>query len=157
MSRGSGGANAASATAAPTDGTQRAFTEQLLDTVLASLFDEGASPQLLVTGSFNKGKVSDFTGRANTRQMIDENTVSSSVDIISHDFGQLSVVPSRFSRSRSALVLDPSMISIAYLRDFETFDLAKTSDSSAKAMLVEYGVCMHNEAGHGVVADLTTS
>ena len=140
-----------------TDGTQRAFTEAMLKSVLKSGFDEGAEPTLLVVGGFNKQAVSGFTGRANARAMIDENTASNSVDVYISDFGTLNVVPSRFSRARTGLVLDPNMVSIAYLRDFETIDLAKTSDSSAKAMIVEYGVCMHNEAGHGIVADLTTS
>ena len=129
----------------------------LLKPVLKSGFDEGAEPTLLVVGGFNKQAVSGFTGRSNARAMIDENTASNSVDVYISDFNTLNVVPSRFSRARSALILDPNMISIAYLRDFETIDLAKTSDSSAKAMIVEYGVCMHNEAAHGIVADLTTS
>lgn len=153
-SRGTSGANSSGAV---TDGTQRAFTEALLKPVLKSGFDEGAEPTLLVVGGFNKQAVSGFTGRSNARAMIDENTASNSVDVYISDFNTLNVVPSRFSRARSALILDPNMISIAYLRDFETFDLAKTSDSSAKAMIVEYGVCMHNEAAHGIVADLTTS
>lgn len=153
-SRGTSGANSSGSV---TDGTQRAFTEALLKPVLKSGFDEGAEPTLLVVGGFNKQAVSGFTGRSNARAMIDENTASNSVDVYISDFGTLNVAPSRFSRARSALVLDPNMISIAYLRDFETIDLAKTSDSSAKAMIVEFGVCMHNEAAHGIVADLTTS
>lgn len=153
-SRGTSGQNSSGSV---TDGTQRAFTEAMLKSVLKSGFDEGAEPTLLVVGGFNKQAVSGFTGRSNARAMIDENTASNSVDVYISDFGTLNVVPSRFSRARTGLVLDPNMVSIAYLRDFETIDLAKTSDSSAKAMIVEYGVCMHNEAGHGIVADLTTS
>lgn len=153
-SRGTSGANSSGSV---TDGTQRAFTEAMLKSVLKSGFDEGAEPTLLVVGGFNKQAVSGFTGRSNARAMIDENTASNSVDVYISDFNTLNVVPSRFSRARTGLVLDANMVSIAYLRDFETIDLAKTSDSSAKAMVVEYGVCMHNEAGHGIVADLTTS
>ena len=153
-SRGTNGANASGAV---TDGTQRVFTEAMLDSVLQDCFDAGAEPNLLVVGGFNKQKVSDFTGRSNTRQMIDENAVSSAVDIISHDFGQLTVVPSRFSRGRSALVLDASQISVAFFRDFTTQELGRTGDATTQAILAEWGVCMHEEAAHGIVADLTTS
>jgi hypothetical protein len=67
------------------------------------------------------------------------------------------IVPSRFSRDRSALVLDPEYAAVSYLRPFETNDLAKTGDSEKKQILVEYTLEMRNEAAHGVAADLTTS
>lgn len=155
--RSTGATAGANTTGDVTDGTQRVFTEAMLDDVLQDCFDAGAEPSLLVVGGFNKQKVSDFTGRSNTRQMIDENAVSSAVDIISHDFGQLTVVPSRFSRARSALLLDPNFVSVAFFRDFTTQELGRTGDATTQAILAEWGVCMHEEAAHGIVADLTTS
>ena len=89
--------------------------------------------------------------------MIDENTVQSSVDVIAHDFGTLQVVPSRFSRSRSALFLDAEYLSIAFFRDFNTYELGRTGDATTRAIQAEWGVCMHEEKAHGIVADLTTS
>lgn len=153
-SRGTSGANASGAV---TDGTQRVFTEQMLKDVMQDCFNEGAEPTQLIVGGFNKGKVSGFTGRSSARQMIDANTVEASVDIFSSDFGNLAVVPSRLSRARSALILDANHISLAYLRDFNTYELGKTGDATTRALQVEWGVCMHEEKAHGIVADLTTS
>lgn len=153
-SRGTSGANSSGAV---TDGTQRVFTEAMLKDVLQDCFDNGAEPSLLVVGGFNKQKVSGFTGRSSARQMIDANTVEASVDIYSSDFGDLKVVPSRFSRARSALVLDPNYVSVAFFRDFNTYELGKTGDATTRAIQAEWGVCMHEEAAHGIVADLTTS
>ena len=152
--RGTSGANSSGAV---TDGTQRVFTEAMLKDVLQDCFDNGADPSLLVVGGFNKQKVSGFTGRSSARQMIDANTVEASVDIYSSDFGDLKVVPSRFSRARSALILDPNYVSVAYFRDFNTYELGKTGDATTRAIQAEWGVCMHEEAAHGIVADLTTS
>ena len=151
------GTNGANSSGAVTDGTQRVFTEAMLKDVLQDCFDNGADPSLLVVGGFNKQKVSGFTGRSSARQMIDANTVEASVDIYSSDFGDLKVVPSRFSRARSALILDPNYVSVAYFRDFNTYELGKTGDATTRAIQAEWGVCMHEEAAHGIVADLTTS
>ena len=153
-SRGTSGANSSGAV---TDGTQRVFTEAMLKDVMQSCFDNGAEPTLLVVGGFNKQKVSGFTGRSSARQMIDANTVEAAVDIYSSDFGDLKVLPSRNIRARSALLLDANMISTAYLRDFNTFELGKTGDATTRAIQAEWGVCMHEEAAHGIIADLTTS
>ena len=125
--------------------------------VLQDCFTNGAEPTQLVVGGFNKEKVSGFTGRSSARQMIDANTVEASVDIYSGDFGNLAVVPSRLSRARSALILDPSHLSVAFFRDFNTYELGRTGDATTRAIQAEWGVCMHEEAAHGIVADLTTS
>ena len=64
---------------------------------------------------------------------------------------------SNFSRSRSALLVDPEYVSVAYLRAFESQDLGAIGDAETKAIYTEFGLEMKNEAANGVVADLTTS
>src|SRR5690242_14438901 len=45
-----------------TDGTQRAFTEAQLKTVLASCANNGGKPNVIMVGTFNKQQFSTFTG-----------------------------------------------------------------------------------------------
>jgi len=156
-SRGTSGANAANATSAPTDGTQRAFTETLLKAVLQNMFDEGATPKNAYVGSFNKQAFSGFTGRSNSRQMVSENTVHASVDVYASDFGDLKVFPSAHHRSRSCLLVDPEYVSVSTLRPMQDVPLAKVGDSIRGYMLCEATLEMKNESAHGVVADLSTS
>jgi hypothetical protein len=47
-----------------TDGTQIAFTEARLKTVLQSIWTNGGKPDVIMTGAFNKQVFSTFTGRA---------------------------------------------------------------------------------------------
>ncbi len=47
-------------------------------------------------------------------------------DVYVSDFGAVSVVPNRFQRERDAFVLDPEYASVAFLRPFQTVELAKT-------------------------------
>ena len=56
-----------------------------------------------------------------------------------------------------ALVLDPTMASIATLRPFESNLLAKSGDSEKHQMLTEYTLQVSNEKAHGIVADLLVS
>ena len=142
---------------APTDGTQRALTETLLKAVLQSCFTNGGEPSMAICGPVNKQKISGFTGRTNSRQMVDANTVEASVSIYASDFGELKIVPSNFSRERSLLLVDPDYAKVSFLRDFKTVDIATVGDAQTKMIVTEYGLEMSNEAAHGIVADLTTS
>ena len=159
---GTAGANAANENSAPTDGTQRAFTEALLKAALESCFQNGASPSMLIVGSFNKQAVSGFSGRASATQAvalqgIPGDHVQAAVSVYLSDFGDLKVVPSNFSRSRSALLVDPEYVGVSYLRAFEPVDISNIGDAETKAIYCEFGLEMKNEAANGVVADLTTS
>ena len=155
-SRGTSGASTGGG-AAPTDGTQRDLTEDLLKDVLQQMFASGAEPNMAICGPHNKQVISGFTGRTQARQFVDANTVEASVSIYSSDFGELKIVPSNRSRERSLLLVDPEFAKVAYLRNFQTVDIATIGDAETKMIVVEYGLEVSNEAAHGVVADLSTS
>jgi len=55
----------------------------------------------------------------------------------------------------AAFVLDVDMAAVAYLRPFQTNELAKTGDAEVTQLLVEYTLQVNNEAAHGIIADLT--
>jgi hypothetical protein len=156
VSRGSGGSGAGNG-AAPVDGTQRELTEALLKDVLQLSFENGGEPSLAICGPHNKQIISGFTGRSQARQMIDANTVEASVSIYSSDFGELQIVPSNRSREKSLLLVDPEYAKVAYLRNFQTVDIATIGDAETKMIVVEYGLEVSNEKAHGIVADLNVS
>ena len=142
------------------DGTQRTFTEALLKTVVAEVFDSGGMPTVLMVGSSGKQKVSSFSGIGATRFNVTgakPSTIIGAADLYVSDFGNLAVVPSRFMRTRDALVLDPEYAAVAYLRPFQTNELAKAGDSDKTQLLVECTLEIKNEAAHGIVADLDMS
>jgi len=57
-------------------------------------------------------------------------------------------------RSRDALILDPEYAALAYLRPFQTIELAKAGDADKTQVLVEVTLEVKNEAAHGIIADL---
>lgn len=157
---GAGGANPATAdgTATRTDGTQRAFTETQLKTVVQLAWNAGGAPKMLMVGGINKQVVSGFAGVATKTFYTDAvkaTAIIGAADIYVSDFGNLSVVPNRFQRARDAFVLDTGYWSVSYLRPFQTIELAQTGDASKRAILVEFGLRAKNEAASGIVADLS--
>jgi hypothetical protein len=156
-SRGATGANAASATAALTDGTQRPLTEALLKPVLQQIFTNGGDVDLIMVGPFNKTVISGFTGNNTRMQDTSDKKLVSSIDVYVSDFGSHKIVTNRFSRPRTALLVDTGMWAMATLRPMTTIDLAKTGDATKGAILGELTLEARNEQSSGVVADLTTS
>ena len=142
---------------ARTDGTQRAFTEASLKSVIKSVWNAGGDPSMIMVGPFNKQKLSGFTGNSTRFDAGADATLYTSVDVYASDFGQLQVVPNRFSRDRDAYVLDMNYFAIAFLRDFSMHELSKTGDSEKRQLLVEATLESRNEKASGLVADLTTS
>ena len=154
---GTSGTSGAAGNTAATDGTQRVFTESLLKSVIKSVWNAGGNPTMIMVGPFNKQKLSGFTGNSTRFDAGADATLYTSVDVYASDFGQLQVVPNRFSRDREAWVLDMDFWGVAFLRDFSMHDLAKTGDTEKKQLLLEATLESRNEAASGCVADLTTS
>lgn len=154
---GAGGSDGSLGNTARTDGTQRAFTEALLKTVLQSVWTAGGDPDCVMLGAFNKRQLSTFTGNATRYKGAEDRTLVSSIDVYGSDWGDLEVIPNRFMRARDSLILQKDMWAVAYLRPVRLVDLAKTGDTERKQLIVEFTLESRNEAASGIVADLTTS
>lgn len=141
-----------------TDGTTRTFTEAMLKTVIASVFSAGGTPSTLFVSPTQKQVVSAFTGLAAQRYQVPTSgqaTILAGADLYQSDFGVLSIVPDRFMRSRDALVLDPEYAALAFLRPFQTNELARVGDAEKTQILAEFTLEVRNEAAHGGVFDLS--
>jgi len=164
--KGTGGADpvyTSSPNATRTDATAanlRTFTETILKSVIQKVWAAGGSPKILMVGPVNKQRVSGFAGIAQIRKEVVGNNPASIIgaaDVYVSDFGNVNVVPNRFQRERDAFVLDPEYAAVAYLRPFNTVELAKTGDAEKRMINVEWGLKVNTEAAHGLAADLTTT
>ena len=168
VSRGSGGANGTLSgttsgypNAAATDGTARALTEDMLKSVIASCWNNGAEPSIVLCGSAVKQKISStFTGSATKYQdMTDSKKLVAAIDIYVSDFGTLQIVPSRFLETRTVaardvFVLDPNYARIGFLSNVKQRPLARTGHSERRLISVEYGLQVDTEKAHGIIADI---
>lgn len=150
------------ATTAPTDGAQRALTETIFLDNHQAIWEAGGRASGFYCGGFNKRKFSAMTGIAETRLQSNgsmQAKIVGAADVYVGDFGNVYAIPSQFIRTRTALVIDHSMVKMGTVagRNFSRTPLAKTGDSDREQILVEYTLCVENEKAHGKIADLTTS
>lgn len=144
---------------APTDGTQVTLTEALLKTQIQNAWTQGGDPKVIMTGPHNKTVISGFGGIATNFKNVPQGqaTIVGAADLYVSDFGEHQIVPNRFSRDRTVLLLDMEMWAVAYLRPIHQIELAKTGDAEKRALICEYTLVSRNEAASAKVADLLTS
>jgi len=144
-----------------TDGTQRNLTEAMVKSAVQQAWTSGGDPEMMLCGPVNKQNISSqFSGIATMyreQSGTGPGTIIGAADIYVSDFGELKVVPSRFSRDRTISIIQKDMWAIAYLRPFRVYDLAKTGDAEKRLLLSEYTLEGRNEASSAKVADLNTS
>ncbi len=159
-SKGAGGTETAisgSTWTAAGNGTTRAFTEALLKTVLASAFNNGATPKVAYMGATHKQQASAFTGIASNRKDVPGNkpaTIIGAADVYVSDFGNISFVPHAYGLSRDCLLIDPDFWTVAVLRGWKTSPLAKTGDTEKEMILAEHTLVARNERSSAAIRDL---
>ena len=147
--------------AAPTDNSNAAtMSKAALDSVIQAAWTSGGDPKYILTGAFNKTKIAGFTGIATLYKDVpgmQQGTIVGGADAYVSNFGNHTIVPSRFCRTNTVQVLDMDYWALAYLRPFTQFPLAKTGDSEKREILCEVTLESRNEAASGKVTTTTTS
>lgn len=156
---GSGGADPDPETnTAPTDGTQRAFTEALLNEAATEAWKNGAGSNLsLFIPAEQRATFSGFDANATKNYMLKEKKLTATIDVYVGDFGTYTVVNSRNQRGRDVFGIDPKGWSILTLRPFKAIELAKTGDNIKKMVNTEWTLKCNNPLMNFAVRDLTTS
>lgn len=170
VSRGATGANGGFSsgtglTVAPTNGTQRAFTKALLDSTMQSAYQAGANIKSVVVSPYVKSVFVTFMSDTNVASFRyaahsgKGNTIVATADMYEGPFGKVTVIPNRVmstaATARNVHLIDPEMLSWKWFRKIkEDKDVAKTGDAEKKVLIGEGTLCVKNEAGLGVVADV---
>jgi len=139
---------------ATTDGTQRAFTEAQLKSVLQLIYTAGGEPDTVLVGPAQKQTFSTFSGNATRMDKSEDAKLYSSIDVYVSDFGELKIMPNRFQRTRDAFVIQSDKVAVAYLRPFQTIELASTGDAQKREILVEFTLECRTPKAHGAIYDL---
>ena len=149
-----------------TDGSSsnlRTITEAILKSAIKLCWVAGGQPSIIMCGPRNKQRLSGLSGittkytdfgNAGTASAL---TIVAAADLYLSDFGKLRVVPNRFSRERTILIIDPEYWSIHYLRPFRVFEIAQTGDAEKREMLCEATLCSKNQGASGKIADCVTT
>lgn len=145
---------------APVDGTVDGIVKDDLDLIIRKAWENGGDPRVVMVGGFNKGQVSKFTGIATLQKDVPGNTqgvIVGAADIYVSDFGVHTIVPNRFTRDRTAMLLDMNLWANAELRPMSTVPIARTGDSDKVMLITETTLECRNPFGSGKLPDLSSS
>lgn len=171
VSRGSGGANGGynsgtGLTAAPTAGTQRAFTKSIMDNVMQQGYVNGANFRHVSVSPYIKSVFVTFMSDTNVASFRyaassgKENSIIANADVYEGPFGKVMVHPNRVQAgsatlARNAFFIDPEHLAFGWFRKIaEDKEVAKTGDAKKFVILGEGALRVGNEKGLGVAADL---
>ena len=141
---------------AHTDGTARAIQESFVETVLGNAWNSGGNPTLAILGKAQKQAFASFSGNATRTHDGQTKKITNTIDIYIDPLGnEVRLVPDRFCPADVVYFFDTENVAFSTLRDFQSADIARTGDSQAKQLLVEYTLEMRNEAAHGIITDLS--
>lgn len=171
VSRGATGANGGyntgtGLTAAPTPGTQRAFTKTILDSVMQQGFVSGANFKHVFVSPYVKSVFVTFMSDTNVASFRyaassgKNNSIVANADVYEGPFGKVMIHPNRVMAgapglARNAFLVDPEYLSFGWLRKIkEDKEVAKTGDAKKFVLIGEGALKVKNEKGLGVAADL---
>lgn len=171
VSRGSGGSNGGfnsgtGLTVAPGNGTQRAFTKTIMDSVMQQGYQSGANFKHLVVSPYIKQVFVTFMSDTNVAQYRysasdgKNNSIVANADVYEGPFGKVVVHPNRVMATsaavaRNAFFIDPEYLQFGWFRKIaEDKEVAKTGDAKKFVILGEGALKPTNEKGLGVAADL---
>ena len=121
----------------------------------------GSEPDFALVGPKAKQRISaTFLGIATQYREnsgVKQATILAAAAVYVSDFGEIKIVPSRFSRDRTVQILQMEYWAVAYLRPFQQFEIAKTGDSEKRQMLAELTLISKNQAASGKIADLAVA
>lgn len=171
VNRGATGANGGynsgtGLTVASTTGTQRAFTKTIMDDVMKQAYESGANVNKVVVSPYVKSVFVTFMSDSNVaafRSSADgkgKNTIVGTADIYEGPYGKVMLEPNRVMATsaavaRNAYFLDTDMLEFKWLRKIqEDKGVAKTGDAKKGVLIGEGTLCVKNEEGIGVAADI---
>ena len=163
------------APAASADGI--GLTEAYIRDTVESIYQEGGDPTVLMTVPKIIRKISEylFTSSARVATLMSDQGKSSekatalgSINVFVTDFGTLRMIPNRLQLLYDAayanpsltadfadvFILDPSYLSMCYLKGYRTDTLAKTGLAENRQMSVDWSLIVNTEKAHGIIASV---
>lgn len=142
-----------------TDGTPAALDEDAFKAALQTVWtNSGESDNIMgVCNVFQRNIINAFTG-SNTRYVsVKDKNLTASIDVYDGPYSTVKIVADRHCQADRVFLIAPEYLKLAEMRKLHTQDLAKTGDSTKKALIWEATLEVCNPDAHGMIYSLTTS
>jgi len=154
------GASSVGVWGAVVDGsTLQTFTQADLTSALGLSYTDGGNASVLVVNTFQKSKISAFSGATafdgfGLDRGVAQGALIAGVDLFISDVGTHKVLLDRQMGQTAVLCLDPEYIGIAWFDPISVEDLAKTGDATKKQIVCEWAPVLQNPDAHAQVMGL---
>jgi hypothetical protein len=150
----------------------RGLTETLVRDAVQAVYQDGGDPTVMMSipGVIRKFSEYLFTSSARVATLMadqgkstEQATALGSVNVFVTDFGTLKLVPNRLQQKHTdsgstqvadVFILDPSYLSLSYLKGYRTEDLAKTGLAENKQMSVDWTLKVLTEKSMAIIGDI---
>lgn len=162
-SRGVGGADGTidsnGYSTAPTAGTNRLFTENMLKDVNREMYKNGVGgSKTALMGAEQKEVFGGFVGLAPHRRPITGHSravIIAAADVYVSHHGTITAMAHQSAFENECMVLSDKIVHISVLRKTKRQKLSETGDSDEFALCGEETLCVSNPKGIGIIADLS--
>jgi hypothetical protein len=135
------------------DSTASALQQNKFLAKFQACYNAGGKPSIV---SVNPDKANTINAWATGRVINDKNTtLTGYVDVLQTSFGTVKVQLNRLQPSADLICYDPELAKLAWLRPWQTTELAKTGDSEKTMLLGEFGLKNMHQFGHFALRNLT--
>ena len=135
------------------------LTEPMLNLLIREVWENSNAPiDFILCNGFQKRKINGFL-TPSRRHSGSEGTFTDRVQAYDSDFGELTVVLSRWVPKDTIIVGSSALINVLPLegRSFQSQALAKSGDYEQRLVVGEYTLELRNESAHGYLDTLSTS
>lgn len=141
---------------AAVDGTQRAFTETLLKTVLQTMFDNGSDldGSYILLPSTQRTVFDTFLAGQTRFDKAEDKSLTATLEVYIGPFGRVKAVNARHMRQREVAIINPEFLELATLRAMKDTPLAVVGDTRNVMVNTEWTLINRNPKAHGAILDL---
>lgn len=111
--------------------------EDLLNDMFDQMFETGQAPDTVLVGGDRKRRISKLSTKVTRNVDAEQKTQILSINVYDSDFGTVNVILDRYVPDANILAVALDMWEVSYLRRFQQFKLAKTTDSTRIAIVGE--------------------
>jgi len=139
-------------------GTGDALTETYFNDALETIWTAGGRPKNVLVNSYQKRKISAFSGSTNTKQvMFEKKELINTVDTYISDFGIVEIGLDAFMPADKVLIYSKDMFKVAQLRPFTVEDYPSQGSYVAKTIEGELTLESNNEKASGQINSIKSA
>ncbi len=129
-----------------------------VDNLMEAIILDGGQPDLLV---MNPRVANDLRGLLDTSSLLrvtqhEGQLGADPIERVMTQYGELELMMNRWCPTDTAFVLDSRKVGFYNLREFQTYELARTGDSLKGEVVGEFSLLVANDKAHGKITGLTS-